>query len=152
MEKWYNDFGKKARICKILLFECGEHLLFSVTKRFYICSHYNSGELPMLSDFYLLKSQLNIVGKSFVTIGKPLRIYNANVNWRDTMLYQPRGYVVWSEQVLYMTLNIKKLKLHLIKDEWVTFSKVINSITVILYYICNCIVVLIFKIKVKSFK
>jgi hypothetical protein len=45
----------------------------------------------MLEDFEELKSQLNIVNKAFVTIGKPLRIHDSFVYLRDTMLLAPAG-------------------------------------------------------------
>jgi hypothetical protein len=43
----------------------------------------------MLSDFYDLKKDLNIVNKSYVTIGKPLKLNGVLVYVRDTMLLTP---------------------------------------------------------------
>jgi hypothetical protein len=43
----------------------------------------------MLEDFPLFKSELNIVGKSFVTLGKPLKIEGVNLYIRDTSLLAP---------------------------------------------------------------
>jgi hypothetical protein len=45
----------------------------------------------MLSDFKEFNKFLNIVNKSFVTLGKPLKIYNSSVYFRDTLLLAPVG-------------------------------------------------------------
>lgn len=45
----------------------------------------------MLSDFYDLKKDLNIVNKSYVTIGKSLKLNGVFVSVRDTMLLAPAG-------------------------------------------------------------
>lgn len=45
----------------------------------------------MLSDFYEIKKTLNIVNKSFVTMGKPLKFNNSYVYVRDTILIAPGG-------------------------------------------------------------
>jgi hypothetical protein len=92
--KWYKDSKTKARICKRLMFGCegGEvQLSLSLMKNQYVCSHYNSADLPMLSDFESIKNLMNVVNKSFVTIRKPLRLYNFNVHIRDTILLAPGG-------------------------------------------------------------
>jgi hypothetical protein len=45
----------------------------------------------MLSDFALIKGELDIVAKSFVTRGKPFLFHNVNVHVRDTVLLAPSG-------------------------------------------------------------
>jgi len=44
-----------------------------------------------MNDFDTLKEELDIVNKSFVTLGKPVVIGNTNVIIRDTMLLAPQG-------------------------------------------------------------
>jgi len=63
----------------------------SVSKNTYIIGHYNSADFSMLSDFYEIKKTLNIVNKSFVTMGKPLKFNNSYVYVRDTILIAPGG-------------------------------------------------------------
>jgi hypothetical protein len=43
----------------------------------------------MLSDFTLLKKEMNILQKSFLTLGKPLKYCGFNLFIRDTMLLAP---------------------------------------------------------------
>jgi len=45
----------------------------------------------MLSDFGDFKQLLSIVNKSFVTVNKPLKIYESRVFIRDTILLAPTG-------------------------------------------------------------
>jgi hypothetical protein len=45
----------------------------------------------MLDEFLDIKPFLSIVNKSFVTIRKPIRIYDANVYFRDTILLTAAG-------------------------------------------------------------
>jgi hypothetical protein len=45
----------------------------------------------MREDFETFKTELSIVNKSFVTLGKPLKIEGVNVYVRDTMLLSPAG-------------------------------------------------------------
>lgn len=51
--------------------------------------HYNAADLPMLSDFNILKEKLSIVAKSFVTLGLPLRHDESFIYIRDTYLLVP---------------------------------------------------------------
>lgn len=62
-----------------------------MVKNHYLCAHYNSADLSLLSDFDEFKNDLNIVNKSFVTLGKALRIYNTSLYIRDTILLSPVG-------------------------------------------------------------
>jgi hypothetical protein len=65
----------------------------SVTKirNNYFVAHLTNADLSMMNDFDLLKEELNIVQKSFITLGKPLRMYNTNIIIRDTLLLAPAG-------------------------------------------------------------
>lgn len=69
----------------------GDKISVSRLKNNYFICHNSSADLSMLNDFEDLKDELNIVSKSFVTIGKPLRIHGSNVHIRDTMLLAPAG-------------------------------------------------------------
>jgi hypothetical protein len=65
----------------------------SVTKirNNYFIAHLTNADLSILNDFDTLKEELDIVNKSFVTLGKPIVIGNTNVIIRDTMLLAPQG-------------------------------------------------------------
>ena len=73
-------------------------LSISVNRVLYLCMHESSADLSMLSDFDAFKENLNIVAKSFVTVGKPLVVDFADgtfsksrVHIRDTILIAPQG-------------------------------------------------------------
>lgn len=91
MFRWYEWSREKPRIQKRLLLGRGDQITLSIVKNNYICAHYNCADLPMLNDFDEIKPKLSIVNKSFVTLGKPLRIYNSLVYLRDTILLAPIG-------------------------------------------------------------
>nr|CAA73185.1 DNA polymerase [Cryphonectria parasitica] len=57
----------------------------------YIIAHLTNADLSMLKDFDNVKDSLDIVNKSFITLGKPLKHGNFNVHIRDTMLLAPAG-------------------------------------------------------------
>lgn len=65
----------------------------SVTKvrNNYFIAHLTNADLSIMNDMDSLKEELNIVNKSFVTLGKPLLIGKTNVYIRDTMLLAPQG-------------------------------------------------------------
>jgi hypothetical protein len=75
----------------------------------YIVAHLTAADLSMLNDFDKIKDSLDIVNKSFVTLGKPLLIDNVNVIIRDTMLLAPGGKK--SLASLGELLNVEKIKL-----------------------------------------
>ena len=54
-------------------------------------AHLTNADLSMMNDFEMLKHKLDIVNKSFVTLGKPLVICDTNIVIRDTMLLTPAG-------------------------------------------------------------
>jgi hypothetical protein len=66
-----------------------EKLSITRIRNSYFIAHLTNADLSILSDFEELKPQLDIVNKSFVTLGKPLVIENTNVYIRDTMLLTP---------------------------------------------------------------
>jgi hypothetical protein len=68
-----------------------EQLLITVNRLLYLCMHESSADLSMLSDFDEFKESLDIVGRSFVTRGKPLLISKSRVILRDTILIAPAG-------------------------------------------------------------
>ena len=45
--------------------------------------------MSILKDFTLFKDELDIVNKSFVTLGKPINFANSRIMIRDTMLLAP---------------------------------------------------------------
>ena len=61
------------------------------TKTYYLIAHLTPADLSMLSDFNSIKEELSIVNGSFITLGKPLKIYGKNIHIRDTMLLAPGG-------------------------------------------------------------
>ena len=64
---------------------------YFLVKNLYICAPYNCADFPLLSEFEEMKNHMSIINKSFVTLGKPLRVYNSFVYLRDTMLLAPAG-------------------------------------------------------------
>jgi hypothetical protein len=52
----------------------------------YLIGHATHADLSLFKDFDIWKEELDIVGKSFVTRGKPILINGCNVYVRDTML------------------------------------------------------------------
>jgi hypothetical protein len=75
-----------------------DQLLITVNRLLYLCMHESSADLSMLSDFDEFKESLDIVGRSFVTRGKPLTICfkdgsisKSRVILRDTTLIAPVG-------------------------------------------------------------
>lgn len=75
-----------------------DQLSITVNRLLYLCMHESSADLSMLSDFDEFKESLDIVGRSFVTRGKPLNIVfkdgsisKSRVILRDTILIAPVG-------------------------------------------------------------
>lgn len=69
----------------------GLNLNVNKVRNQYVISHLTNADLSMLNDFNELKESLDIVNKSFITLGKPLNFNNWNVHIRDTMLLAPGG-------------------------------------------------------------
>ena len=68
-------------------------LSITISKVLYIGMHESTADLSMLSDFDIFKESLDIVQRSFVTLGKPLIIegITSKVYIRDTILIAPIG-------------------------------------------------------------
>jgi hypothetical protein len=65
----------------------------SVTKlktNYYIC-HLTNADLSIMTDFELIRDELDIVNKSFINKGKPFVYQDTNIQIRDTMLLAPTG-------------------------------------------------------------
>ena len=68
-------------------------LSLTINRILYICMHESAADLSMLNDFDEFKENLDIVGRSFVTLGKPLIVKEckSKVHIRDTVLIAPGG-------------------------------------------------------------
>lgn len=68
-------------------------LSITINRILYLCMHESSADLSMLKDFDEFKENLDIVSRSFVTLGKPLLIEGckSKVHFRDTILIAPAG-------------------------------------------------------------
>jgi hypothetical protein len=80
----------------------------------YIIAHYNAADLSMLNDFNTHLDSLNIVGKSFVTLKKPLNIEGSFIYLRDSHLLTPAGVKSLDALGKLYGKNVNK---HLIKQE-----------------------------------
>lgn len=63
----------------------------SKTRLNYFLAHLTQADLSMMNDFNEFKDLLDIVNKSFVTLGKPILYEKSLVIIRDTMLLAPAG-------------------------------------------------------------
>lgn len=88
IKAWFKQ-DKKARIRTTLRFDSGDKFALTVVKNNYLIGHYNAADLCLFSDFHSLKTELNIVQKSFVTLTKPIVIEDSNIYIRDTHLLTP---------------------------------------------------------------
>lgn len=72
----------------------GVKLSLSLVKNNYICCHLSTADLSVLNDFEEFKDSLDIVQKTFVTIGKMILKdkINSNIYIRDTSLLAPQGH------------------------------------------------------------
>lgn len=91
-EKVNSSGGAKGRGRTTVTFNSGDKISVNLIKNAYICAHYSSADLSILDDFGVLKKDLSIINKSFVTLGKPLLIEGSNVYLRDTVLLAPAGF------------------------------------------------------------
>lgn len=68
-------------------------LSITINRMLTICMHESAADLSMLKDFETFKENLDIVHRSFVTLGKPLTLdwCNSKVHFRDTILLAPAG-------------------------------------------------------------
>jgi hypothetical protein len=89
--RWYSKTKNKARIRTTVTFDSGVCVSLTLITNNYFCAHYNSADFSLLADFESLKTKLDIVNKSFVTISRPLKFESSNVYVRDTILLAPAG-------------------------------------------------------------
>nr|ALO50159.1 ORF1 [Pleospora typhicola] len=68
-------------------------LSITINRILTICMHESAADLSMLKDFETFKENLDIVHRSFVTLGKPLILdgCKSKVHFRDTVLLAPAG-------------------------------------------------------------
>ena len=85
--------GSKKALTRITYRNGKLRLSITVRRTLYICMHESSADLSMLKDFYTFKENLDIVARSFVTLGKPLVFEwcSSMVHIRDTILIAPSG-------------------------------------------------------------
>lgn len=98
----FEDFGynlaqrllerKALRTSTVL--DNGVKLSISLSSYIYVCCHLSAADLSMLEDFESLKKGLDIVQKTFVTLGKMKKDLTGdyNVYIRDTTLLAPQGF------------------------------------------------------------
>lgn len=73
-------------------FNNGSKMCISISRILYLCMHETTADLSMLSDFELFKENLDIIGRVFITRGKPLLFnWKTKVHIRDTILITPAG-------------------------------------------------------------
>lgn len=114
----------------------------------YVIAHLTNADLCMLSDFDQLKESLDIVNKSFVTLGKPLQIDNVNVHIRDTMLLAPSGKKSLAH--LGSLLNVEKIKLLQSEIESMDLLLVRNRSKFIDYAINDAVITLLYANKMED--
>ena len=91
-----SDIGEEVRI-ELKSLSRKYHSLFSSDTRISVSyalnnvliGHHTSADLSLLKDFENFKSELDLVNKSLITLGKGFRYGNYNVIIRDTMLLAP---------------------------------------------------------------
>jgi hypothetical protein len=79
-----------SRIC----YRFGESKMnITINRVLFICMHESSADLSILKDFEVFKESLDIVGRSFVTRSRPLKLEycKSMVHIRDTTLIAPQG-------------------------------------------------------------
>ena len=90
LRTWYDFSKSKPRSRTTISFSIDDKVSLNLIKNQYICSHYNASDISILTDFSDYKKSVNIVAKSFVTLGKPLLVEGVNVYIRDTILLTPQ--------------------------------------------------------------
>lgn len=92
----------------------GEKVSITKVKNNYFIGHLTNADLCMLSDFNEFVNQMDLVNKSFITLGKPILMCGVNVIIRDTMLLAPgKSKGLKSIAKLYKGLT----KIELTKDQ-----------------------------------
>ena len=90
---WYqkSKLKLKSLIRRRIELQDNSKQTITITRNNYLIGHYNAADLSMLSDFDSIKEKLSIVGKSFLTLGLPLKCQETNVYIRDTIKLAPNG-------------------------------------------------------------
>jgi len=73
------------------LFPLSDKVCLTTSKNYYLIAHLTQADLSLLSDFDLIKEELNIVNGSFVTLRNALKFCDKKIHVRDTMLLAPGG-------------------------------------------------------------
>ena len=81
------EFKKRTRY--YLSSFSGDRVSVTRVRNNYFIAHSTSADLSMMSDFNDFKKELNIISKSYVTLGKPFIYNDSNIIVRDTMLLTP---------------------------------------------------------------
>lgn len=92
--KFYDEACKKGkpRFRKVIMFAGGSlKVSLSIVRNIYLIAHYNAADLPMMDGFDEVIEKLAIVGKSFISLGKPFKMCGSHINIRDTILLSPGG-------------------------------------------------------------
>lgn len=90
--EWYFNNNHKAKSRTKLWFNDDSSMTISLIKNNYLIAHYNAADLSMLSDFDESKILLSVVGKSFLTLGLPIKRQECFLYVRDTKMLAPGGY------------------------------------------------------------
>lgn len=84
----------------------------NIKKEMYLLIHHTPADLSILSDFESFKDKLDIVNKSFLNLGRPLKVKGLHVKIRDTMLLSPAANKsLEALGGLYPEANISKIVL-----------------------------------------
>lgn len=100
IEKLHKESLNQQRADLLKLFD-NWNLKYSLKKEFFLISHYTPADISFLKDFNVFKDRLNILGKTFISLDKPLRIFKWKVFLRDTSLLSPGGQSLQSIGSLY---------------------------------------------------
>jgi len=113
IEKIHKEHLKLQRVDLLKLFD-NWNLKYSLKKEFFLISHYSPADISFLKDFNCFKDRLNILGKTFISLDKPIRVFKWKVFLRDTSLLSPGGQSLQSIGSLY---EEKLEKISLTKDD-----------------------------------
>lgn len=100
IEKIHKERLKLQRVNLLKLF-ADWNLKYSLKKEFFLISHYTPADISFLKDFNGFKDRLNILGKTFISLDRPIRIFKWKVFLRDTSLLSPGGQSLQSIGSLY---------------------------------------------------
>lgn len=118
--KLQKDFVVKSSDKTITL----DHLIFRQgIPSLFLIAHFSVADIVSLVDFNDFKEKLNIINKTFVTLGKPIRKHGVSFHLRDTSLLSLAGSSLKKLGQLYPSVekidigeNIKQMSLFMDKD------------------------------------